>query len=316
MPAPEEFYAFFFGITQADRFPQGIDALRPLRLAGIVRSAVHIANDYRVLPSLTQFPWNRAGATGALGGPPLEELKSRLGVLDWHGSGGLYGSKAQVRDARRRVHRALRGLVKRLTFIDDDRLALIQRLRPLLKLLGAHRVDRQLDVLAPAYGLLKGVPTDHFLSAAYWRKRQPMPDSPDPDRDRCGLIWCSVVSETSGEQAAAVQRIARERLLETGFEPGITTTLLSERCLDHVISVVYDREVEGEDRAAKRAFISLLESLLSAGYFPYRLPIFAQGILARADPGYRSVLTHLKTALDPQHLLADGRYTIDEAGQS
>jgi 4-cresol dehydrogenase (hydroxylating) len=312
MLAPERFCAFFFGLARPDGFPAAIDALRPLRLSGTVRSAVHIANAYRVLPSFTQFPWDRADGKRALSGRLLAELKAEFGILDWHGSGGLYGTAGQVRDAKRRLGRALGGLAARLMFLDDHRLAWVRRLRPMLRTLGARRVDRQLDVLLPAYGLLKGIPTDYFLSTVYWRKRGAVPPAPDPDRDRCGLIWCSVLSELSGEQADAVHGIAATRLLDAGFEPGMTTTLLSERCLEHVISIVYDRDVDGEDRAAQRAFESLLEALLAAGYFPYRLPTFAHGILEQASPAYRALVTRLKNALDPQRLLAGGRYAFDE----
>jgi 4-cresol dehydrogenase (hydroxylating) len=315
MPAPARFCAFFFGVAQADRFPHVIDAFRRLRLSGAIRSAVHIANVYRVLPALTQCPWARMEGARVLSGPLLDELKHEFGVLDWHGSGGLYGSAAQVREGKRCVRRALKGLVTRLKFVDDGRLAVIQRLRPLLRKVGAHRIDRQLDVLVPAYGLLKGIPTDRFLSTAYWRKIQPMPASPNPDRDRCGLIWCSVLSEASGEQANAVQKIATACLLESGFEPGVTTTFLGERCLEHVISIVYDRDVNGEDQAARHAFASLLEALMAGGYYPYRLPTFAQGILAAASPPYRALLARLKQTFDPQNLFANGRYTFEDSEQ-
>lgn len=316
MPAPEYFCAYFFAIKGTERFPQVVDALRPLRLSGAIRSAVHIGNAYRVLPVFTQCPLDRIEGAGAVSGPLLDELKRRFGVLDWHGSGGLYGSSAQVREGKRRLRRALKGLVAQLTLVDDKRLALFQRLRPLLRALGGHQVDKQFDVLLPAYGLLKGVPTDRFLSTLYWRKKGPMPASPDPDRDRCGLVWCSVLSETSGEQAAAVHGIATARLLEIGFEPGITTTFLSERCLEHVISIVYDRDVDGQDRAARSAFEVLLASLMAAGYYPYRVPTFAQGVLMHASPAYRALVARLRNAFDPNNLFANGRYTIEIADES
>ena len=94
--------------------------------------------------------------------------------------------------------------------------------------------------------------------------------------------------------------------------PGMTTTFLNERCLDHVISIVYDRNVDGQDQAARRAFESLLESLMAAGYWPYRLPTFAQGILAQGNPGYRALIARLKRTFDPQNLFANGRYTLEE----
>ena len=316
MPAPERTCAFFIALKQPEQYPALIEALRPLRLSGRLRSAIHLGNAYRVLPSFTQFPWGSVPDGGPLRGDALAEQQRSYGVLAWHGSGGLYGTTGEVREGQRALRRALRGLDASLIFIDEARLALLQRLQPLLARLGAGRLARQIDLLAPAYGLLSGTPTDRFLPTVYWRKRAPAPPLPDPDRDRCGLIWCAVLSEISGEQADAVQKIATERLLNAGYEPAITTTFLSERCLEHVISISFDRDVDGEDDKAMQAFETLLSALLAEGYFPYRLPTFAQGLMDRAQAGYRQVLGTLKSALDPGRLFADGRYTTSDGRDS
>ena len=49
MPAPEHFEAFFFRCDDDSDLGDVIDALRPLRLYGTLRSAAHIGNDYKVL---------------------------------------------------------------------------------------------------------------------------------------------------------------------------------------------------------------------------------------------------------------------------
>ncbi len=310
MPAPERTCAFFLALKSAEQYPALIEALRPLRLSGQLRSAIHLGNAYRVLPSFTQFPWDNLPEGGTLQGEALARLQQCHGVLAWHGSGALYGTAGEIREGRRALRRALRGLDVKLIFVDEGRLALLQRLQPLLARFGAGRLARQIDLLAPAYGLLHGRPTDRFLPTVYWRKRLPAPSQPDPDRDRCGLIWCAVLSELDGVQADAVQKIATDSLLGAGFEPAITTTFLSERCLEHVISISFDREVAGEDDKARHAFETLLNALLAEGYFPYRLPTFAQGLMDKAQGGYRQLLTTLKSAFDPGRLFADGRYTI------
>lgn len=285
-----------------------IDALRPLRLSGVLSSAIHVANSYRVVSSFTRYPWDLTAGTTPLTGDPMAQLKAQFGVLDWHASGALCGSRAAVRAGKRALKRALRGIASRLIFVDDLRLRALETFAPALAFLGAARLARQLPVLRPAFELLQGVPTEYFLRTAYWRKTTPIPASCDPDRDRCGLIWCPVVSALDGRQACEVEEIASRELLAAGFEPGITCTLVSGRCLDHVISISYDREVPGEDERALQAFERLLGALTAAGYFPYRLPTFAQGLLAGADPVYRGLLATIKSAIDPAGILAPGRY--------
>lgn len=312
MPAPERTCAFFIGLKRPEEYPALIDALRPLRLSGRLRSAVHLGNAYRVLPSFTQFPWDQVPDGGPLQGPALADQQHRYGVMAWHGSGALYGTAGEIGEGKRALRWALRGLDSRLIFIGDARMALLQRLQPLLARVGAGRLARQVNLLGPAYGLLKGIPTDRFLPTVYWRKRKPAPPQPDPDRDRCGLIWCAVLSEVIGDQADAVQKITTDRLLAAGYEPAITTTFLSGRCLEHVISISFDRDVDGEDGRARQAFDTLLAALIAEGYLPYRLPTFAQGLMRQAQPGYQQILSGLKAALDPGRLFAQGRYAVNE----
>ena len=66
MPAPETFEAYFFRCDDEGTLGRVIDALRPLKLSGTLRSAAHIGNDYKVLNGLQQYPVGRdAGAHSA-----------------------------------------------------------------------------------------------------------------------------------------------------------------------------------------------------------------------------------------------------------
>ena len=53
MPAPEHFEAFFFMCSAEAGIGPIIDALRPLRMNGTLRSVMHIGNDYKVLAGTT-----------------------------------------------------------------------------------------------------------------------------------------------------------------------------------------------------------------------------------------------------------------------
>ena len=52
MPAPEYFQAFFFSCDDMEALAPVVDALRPLRLNGTIRSSVHIGNDFKVFAGL------------------------------------------------------------------------------------------------------------------------------------------------------------------------------------------------------------------------------------------------------------------------
>lgn len=305
MPAPERFQAFFFLCRDEEGLPAIVDALRPLRLNGTLRSVMHVVNDYKVLAAGHARP--RPDADHALSLRAVRQRRRELGIGAWNGSGGLYGTRAQVREARRAVRRALRGKVSKLQFVDDRLLRAMKRFARPFRLIAGWDVERTLAVLEPAYNLLKGVPTDATLASAYWRKRTGAPADMDPDRDGCGLLWCSPILPNRGRHAAEVTRLAVEILPRYGFEPQISLSLSTERSAICVITISYDRNVAGQDERAQACYRRLTEELLARGYPPYRLNVSSMQYLG--DEGaYLDTLRALKSALDPNGVLAPGRY--------
>ncbi len=191
MPAPEYFQAFFFRCDSEAAILAVVDALRPLRLNGTLRSAIHIGNDYKVLCGIQQYPWKETGGATPLTPELMRSLRQQMNFGAWNGSGGLYGSRGQVAEARRLVRKALAGKVEKLQFLDDRMLALAARFSGAFGFLTRWDLRRALELVRPVYGLMKGVPTDRPLRGAYWRKRNPPPAAMNPDRDRCGLLWLS-----------------------------------------------------------------------------------------------------------------------------
>src|ERR1022692_201825 len=118
---------------------------------------------------------------------------------------------------------------------------------------------------------MKGIPTEHPLASTYWRKRTPPPAVMDPDRDGCGLLWASPVAPASGHHASKLTALASGILLDRGFEPMISLTMITERSLACVVSIAFDREMPGEDTRALECYGDLMRRLASGGYYPYRL---------------------------------------------
>ena len=201
MPAPEYFQAYYFRCETDEGLGPLIDALRPLRLNGTIRSSSHIANDYKVLQAVSQYPWEETKGQTPLTEPVMAEFRKRFKIGIWNGSGALYGTKAQVAEARRLLRAALKGKATSLDFLDDRKLALASRFAGIYQRISGWDLKRTLAVLKPVYGLMKGVPTDHPLFSTYWRKRFAPGQDMDPDRDGCGLLWCSPISPNDGAHA-------------------------------------------------------------------------------------------------------------------
>jgi 4-cresol dehydrogenase (hydroxylating) flavoprotein subunit len=308
MPAPEYFQAFFFACNDDDGLPHVINALRKLRLSGTLRSGVHVANDYKVLNGIQQYPWEAAGGSTPLQPALMRKLRNEMKFGAWNGSGGLYGTRAQVAEARRLIRRALKGLVDKTQFLDASKLSLATRLGGPLGALTGWNLSRTLELVRPLFGLLQGIPTDRTLASAYWRKRTPPPQGMDPDRDACGLIWCSPVAPAEGSHAVVLSELSSRILLRHGFEPLLSITLNTERSLVCVISLTYDREIPGEDERARACSNELEMELAAKGYLPYRLGIQSMNQMG-CGGAYASLLSAIKKFVDPGDILAPGRYS-------
>ena len=310
MPAPEYFQAFFFRCDEERQLGPVVDALRRLRLSGAVQSTVHVGNDYKVLAGLRQYPWKEMNGKTPLAPAIMEALRSQCHLGVWNGSGGLYGTKIQVGESRRLIRGALKGKVNRLSFLDDSLFALSMRCAGPIKFFTGWDLSKVLTVLQPLYGLLKGIPSDQPLTSAYWRKQTPIPESMDPDRDGCGLLWLAPVLPAGADDVEKVRAATMDTLLPAGFEPMISLSLINGRAIICVISISFDRSVPGEDLRAMTCYETLADRVNRMGYYSYRLGIQSMAEMNTPE-SYATLLRTIKDAIDPAGILSPGRYEPD-----
>lgn len=307
MPAPPAFAAFFYRLENPGGLPALINTLRDLRIQDILRSSIHVGNDYKVLAGIQQYPWVESKGSVPLTPELMSEFRRKMSFGYWNASGGLYGTRAQVSEAKRLLRKRLAGQKGTLKFLDERTLGLAKRFAAGFRFVKRWDMRRTIELVEPVLRLMQGVPTLQPMGSAYWRKRNPMPPDPDPDRDRCGLLWYAPVAPATGAETAKLTEIATDIMLQHGFEPLISLTLLNPRSVHCVISITYDRDVSGEDEKARSCYEALSAACSAAGYYPYRLGI--QGMGRSEHPkGYVTVIHSLKKLLDPNGVLAPGRY--------
>lgn len=143
---------------------------------------------------------------------------------------------------------------------------------------------------------------------AYWRKREPVPSNMNPDTDRCGLIWLAPSVPFDGRHVRAALKIIEEIAHIHQFEPNVGLQCVTERSIDMTVAIVYDRDVPGEDERADACHNEMMEKLILEGYIPYRLTTSAMNSLPAVKDDYGKFIQVLKQALDPNNILAPGRY--------
>jgi 4-cresol dehydrogenase (hydroxylating) flavoprotein subunit len=299
-PAPAYSQACYFAIGSADRLEALIDTLRNMKFAGLPTDPVHLDNDYKVLSGIAQYPWAGEREPASLSPEMMASLRPALGIGAWNGAFGLHAAGAeQGLMSREWVRQQLEGRVDQLLFTDST------QTRVYASLAGAGLDLAELFEVRPD---TDAVGAEGRVRSTYWRKKTPPPPDPDPDRDGCGVMWCAPVVPFAGRHVAAAVRLIEPVVTEHQFEPFISLLCLTERSAIVNAALFYDRTVAGEDERAAACHAALLQRLGAAGYFPYRLGIQSMDALPAPTDHYGAFLRTLKTALDPNDILAPGRY--------
>lgn len=308
-PKPEAFRFFYLKVDADAALPALVDALRPLRLQGVLNSAVHIGNDLRVISGNRGYPWAEAAGRTPLPGELRAALRRESGVGAWSVSGALVGGRAQVREAAGKLRAAV-GSLGTLTFVDDRKLAWGSKLVALLERIGqGAQLRRQLDALVPNYGLLQGRPATWALRGTHWRLRNPPVDPACDPRDcGAGLLWVSPVLPLCGADALALRALAEPILVAHGFELIITYTLLNARSMVAVMNISFDQGVPEEVEAAEGCYHALMTACMAAGFPPYRTSPGGMAHLRTPGDTFWATASRIKNALDPQGILSPGRY--------
>jgi 4-cresol dehydrogenase (hydroxylating) len=181
--------------------------------------------------------------------------------------------------------------------------------------LGSSLRNALLAKLALGRALLamaQGVPNGRFLAGAYWRRRAGLPDGfpqhANPALDGCGLLWVSPILPMRGADALALHALVAPIFAAHGFDLFITVSLINERALCAVLTVAFDRDDPAEAARARDCHRALFDAVMAAGYMPYRVGIESMGALDPHGDVFWKVAARVKAALDPQGLIAPGRY--------
>ncbi|TWI69011.1 4-cresol dehydrogenase (hydroxylating) [Pseudoduganella lurida] len=290
-----------------------IEALRPLRLDGTLRSILHIGNDLRVISGGTTYPRELAGGRVPLPDDVRRQLRAAAGVGAWTVSGALYGSRDQVAIARRALRRALAGTRATIQFLDERKLDLAARLARLLKGSGAgRRLAAKVALGRSLFEMNRGIPNGRFLAGAYWRRRGGLPaDFPagaNPALDNCGMQWVSPVLPMRGADLLRVHALAEPIFRTHGFDLFVTFSMINERALGGVLTVAYDQEDPDEVARARRCYGEVFDTMMKAGYIPYRVGLQSMADLDDGQDSYWRMVARIKAALDPANVIAPGRY--------
>ncbi len=315
MPRPKDFRSVLFTLRRDEDLPQLVDTLRGLALSNVLQAPVHLMNDIAAFTMCCDNPAAFLQGKSGLDDTARAAVCRRYGLAPWTFATGLYGSRGDVRAKASLLRKHLSGL-GRLDFLGDRAMARYQRLTRVRSRPGRFLLRRVLGVspeilegLSPIHGLLQGRPTEHFLRQAYYKSGAEPATDVDPARDRCGLIWCAPVAPLTGEDVTRIRTLAEPLFRRCEFDFYLVLLVVNPRSVVTLMSIFYRRDDPDETRRALDLYEDLCRHTLAAGYQQYRTQAPRTQILD-CDPDFRGVANRIKAALDPNGILAPGRYGV------
>ncbi|MBN8548969.1 MAG: FAD-binding oxidoreductase [Deltaproteobacteria bacterium] len=304
---PAVYQVILFSTESDEQISPIIEDLRCLQERGVVQqNSIALYNWHKFLQSEMQYPYDKI--TGA----KVTDLRSALPPFwrktRWFAAVGLYSaSRLHAFADKRLVMKALRGRASWSLTLN----ARSAKILPLFhaRLSKVWNIDiKRLVRTFYSDTIYLGVPNEINLRSVYWRKRNPRPTSLDPDRDRCGALWlCQTVPDRAEDiiEATKIVDLISEK---HGFEPNISLMNCTQWSYRFFAITNYDRDEPGEDARAFACHREIGQALNDAGYTSYRLGIQSFDAMPFSDAGYIELLRTIKTSLDPQDVVAPGRY--------
>ncbi|RBW49711.1 FAD-binding oxidoreductase [Marinobacter sp. F3R11] len=309
-PIPETVTAFFFSTKDDARLEALVPTVRAvLRSLGGSVVAINLLNSQRMLSMMAPFPEDKA-IDGVLPSNEVASMASNHGVPAWSGVGAIYASKEVARAARRTLRRLLGPVTDRLIFINQRKVDAARKISRLLPGKLATRVKGMADTLSGALEIMHGAPNDVALALAYWRSGA-LPrngQAKNPARDGCGLIWFAPLVPIRSNDVRRYINMVETVCPQYGINPLITLTTVNDRCFDSTVPLLFDRSDADATARANDCYRALFKAGQKEGFLPYRLNIDAMDIMNTDGTAFSGLASQLKAAIDPNSILAPGRY--------
>ena len=307
---PECIKVCLFSLKDDALLEPAVERIRTIlgRLPGTV-GAINLMNQHRVLSMAAPFPRERLGPNGLIPQEVVNELGRQYQIFPWTGFGTLYGTKGIVAAAQKEIKAVLGGITTRMMFLTPERARTLSKLAKLIPGKRGKGLAGMTATLEKSLELVAGQPNETALPLAYWRNQTPQKEAlKNPAADGCGLIWYAPLVPMRPAGIRAYVDMVKEIAPKHGIEPLITFTTLNDRLFDSTVPIIFERDRPEAVAAATACYKELLHTGRSRGWFPYRVGIATMPTLAEMQPLSTDFHKRLKAGLDPQGLIAPGRY--------
>lgn len=306
--------AVSLSLRRAEDLGDFIDELGRMKREALLGSVTHIGNRERSHATLaygvSAYLEQHCGLSGAR---LKQETANALAIVaphEWTGLASVAGNAAQVRAGVAEIRQRLKSLAsvrvvtRRLL---DVAFPVMHRLR---RLPFARAQAAAISAMGPLHGLALGEPTDVPVQNLLWHFGHPVEPATALDASRCGLLYICPALPLDGRQVARAAHEMRAIATEHGFALYLTLNIETANSVAGIANLLFDRGSDAQTRAAGACADALQRWMHEAGLSPYRLRADMMQQAVAQDPAYWTRLRELKRVLDPDGIIAPGRYSL------
>jgi 4-cresol dehydrogenase (hydroxylating) flavoprotein subunit len=307
---PECVKVCLFSLKDDALLEPAVERIRSIlgRLPGTV-GAINLMNQHRVLAMSAPYPVDKINIQGMIPADVVQSLGRQYQIMPWTGFGTLYGTHRMVAAAQKEIKALLGGIASRLIFLSPGGARNLARFAGMIPGAGGQRLASTAATLAKSLELVAGRPNETALPLAYWRNpNPPKGELRDVSRDGCGLIWYAPLVPMRPAGVRAYVNMIKEVAPRHRMEPLITFTSISDKLFDSTVPLVFERHLPAAVKNATNCYKDLLETGRAQGWLPYRVGISTMETLGNLQPAARAFHARIRQDLDPNNILAPGRY--------
>ena len=309
-PVPEAMEAFLVEIDDDAALDGVVAEVRDLlQTNGGGLSGINLMNRLRVMSMFHPYPHGQVAPRSAIPAELVERLGRESRLPSWLGVGAVYGDREVVAGLHKAVHRRLGRHARRLRFVSQPAVQTARRFAALAPAKMRARLNKQAEMATELLDILSGRPRETAVRLAYWKNTSAPPEGVplNPARDGCGLIWFAPLVPMRAADVRTYVGIVEDICPRYGIDPLVTLTSVSGQCFDSTVPILYGPPSEADRGHA--CYDALFDACSAHGYLPYRLSLRSMHRFTdRSESPYWRLVKTLKGAVDPDNLIAPGRY--------
>lgn len=279
LPRPLAVRSFHFTFPDDDDLETIVELCRPLKLSNFVPTLFRVANDLYLCGSEGENPeYKSSGGKRSISDEGRRRLRESHGLGAWNVSGAFYGPSAAAIEPQ------------------------IQRVRDMFGQSGkAHYISHEeasaIPPLQVAINAFSGIPSLGELGLLKWRPGG-------------GNTWFLPGTPMDGRVANEFQKLCRTIYEEFGLDYTVMN-VCSARFARGLHVVTFNREDADERARADACYRKMSEAVGARGVFVGRAPVdYHDFHMKQTMPAFRDACVGIKAALDPNGVIAPGRYGI------